>query len=333
MEEEEAMRRKAKKPTSPFDALHLKSSNVQPLDNNEGDRKNSLIPDPNAEINAKTAAAAAAFLLPPSQPKDQIMSTASLPAKFHRQTESPVAGIDVKAGFVTVIFNYRPQSRKMFLYVDSAEELPETKRAGYTKIQVRMALLPDKKQRFQTKWASCRERQEKQQQSAGENAEGKDKLINDNDNDEDDSSSSAKPSFKETFTCRGIAPEDATNYGIRLRVYATTKLAGKKGEKLLGECIRSFAAVNLQDETTEKLVLDPRNVIGTGTLVVESYEEESRCNEAVPPSNGARSNGTADAIFSGFPTDYLVTDEPILESLQPDSLYFQYWLQNGTVDR
>ena len=234
-----------RKGVSPFDALHLKKANVQPV--GESSR---FIPDP---IAAAANPAAVALLPPPLSPHE-ILSTTSLPAKFHRREEPPLAGIDTKSGYVKVIFNYRPNSKKMFIFVDSADELPPTTRAGYTRIQVRISLLPAKKQKFKTKWASCSKEDEGDPDEKAEVATVADAA-------DEEGTLLTRPTFRESFTCRGIAPEDATNYGIQLRVFAGTLLGNKKNEKMLGECVRSFAAVNLEEETEEKLILEPRSAI------------------------------------------------------------------------
>ena len=199
---------------SPFDALHLRSSNVQP----KGGESAPLIPDPNHPAVAVKALSA----FPPALSPHEVLSTASLPAKFHRREEPEMAGVDVNSGFVKVIFNYRPNSKKMFLFVETAEELPAADRAGYSRVQIRIALLPAKKQKFVTKWV---------------NVSGKENDDDDDDDDDDEERLAevsdgerllTKPTFKQSFTCRGIAPEDASKYGIRLRVYAATRLRSKK---------------------------------------------------------------------------------------------------------
>lgn len=229
---------------SPFDALHLKSSNVQPLDDTD-----SLIPDPTADYGINMAS-----VYPPALSAHEMLSTASLPAKFHRIDEPIQDCLDSRTGFVVVTFNFRPNSKKMFLFVESAQELPDSERAGYSKIQIRMALLPGKKQRFKTKWIS--------------NVVERRKRVNDEDDEDDEYEDDHEvdlirknPKFRQPFTCRDIAPEDVTNYGIRVRVYASSST---QKEKLLGECVRSFGAVNLEEETTERLILEPRSAFAAG---------------------------------------------------------------------
>ena len=116
----------------------------QPLDDTD-----SLIPDPTADYGINMAS-----VYPPALSAHEMLSTASLPAKFHRIDEPIQDCLDSRTGFVVVTFNFRPNSKKMFLFVESAQELPDSERAVYSKIQIRMALLPGKKQRFKTKWIS-----------------------------------------------------------------------------------------------------------------------------------------------------------------------------------
>lgn len=64
-----------------------------------------------------------------------------------------------------------------------------------------------------------------------------------------------QPQFMESFLLNRINPEDVNSMGVRLRLYGCERM---RRERLIGECVVSFAAINLEAETNMWLNLEPR---------------------------------------------------------------------------
>ncbi|XP_029718298.2 synaptotagmin-14-like [Aedes albopictus] len=97
-----------------------------------------------------------------------------------------------------------------------------------THTQVRLLMLPSKKQKHKTKIRS------------GEN-----------------------PQFMESFLLHRVNPEEVNSMGLRIRVYGCERM---RRERLIGESIVSFANIDLELETNLWLPLEPRaNAANTGS--------------------------------------------------------------------
>lgn len=86
--------------------------------------------------------------------------------------------------------------------------------------QVRLLMLPSKKQKHKTKIRT------------GEN-----------------------PQFIESFLLHRVNPEEVNSMGLRVRVYGCERM---RRERLIGESIVSFATIDLELETNLWLPLEPR---------------------------------------------------------------------------
>ncbi|XP_017119864.1 synaptotagmin-1 isoform X2 [Drosophila elegans] len=116
---------------------------------------------------------------------------------------------------------YDAPMRKMTVHVMQARSLPPLASGQPTHTQVRMLMLPSKKQKLKTRIRS------------GEN-----------------------PQYMESFLLHRVNPEEVNNMGLRVRLYGCERL---RKERLIGEAYVSFATVDLELETNLWLPLEPRN--------------------------------------------------------------------------
>ncbi|CAH1979761.1 unnamed protein product [Acanthoscelides obtectus] len=141
---------------------------------------------------------------------------------------------ETPCGHLEVAVAYDAPVRKMTVHVLQAR-LPIMDAAGGTAdqpahTQVRLILLPSKKQKCKTKIRS------------GEN-----------------------PHYMESFVLHRINPEDVNSMGIRLRLYGCERM---RRERIIGEAIVSFAKINLELENHFWLTLQPRaNAVLTGDMI------------------------------------------------------------------
>ncbi|OAD56811.1 Synaptotagmin-14, partial [Eufriesea mexicana] len=124
--------------------------------------------------------------------------------------------ITEEVGSLEVAFLYDAPMREMTVHVLQGRNYPE----GIGGSQVRLVLLPSKKQRRKT-----RVRQ------------------------------GTSPQYMESFLLPRVNPEDVNAMGVRLRVYLWS--GRMRRERLLGEARVSFDQINLQLETTLWLTLQP----------------------------------------------------------------------------
>ncbi|XP_034664658.1 synaptotagmin-14 isoform X2 [Drosophila subobscura] len=135
---------------------------------------------------------------------------------------------------------YDAPMRKMTVHVMQARSLPPLANGQQTHTQVRMLMLPNKKQKHKTKIRS------------GEN-----------------------PQYMESFLLHRVNPEDVNNMGLRVRLYGCERL---RKERLIGEAYVSFATVDLELETNLWLPLEPRNtssVLGSTSDLLSLARSES----------------------------------------------------------
>ncbi|KAK5647685.1 hypothetical protein RI129_002577 [Pyrocoelia pectoralis] len=125
-----------------------------------------------------------------------------------------------KCGHLEIALLYDAPMRKMTVHVLQARDIPSRDRGQPTHTQVRLILLPSKKQKHKTKIR------------AGEN-----------------------PQYMESFLLHRVNPEDVNSMGIRLRLYGCERM---RRERLIGEAIVSFANINLELENNFWLNLEPR---------------------------------------------------------------------------
>ncbi|XP_068083760.1 synaptotagmin-14 [Anabrus simplex] len=125
-----------------------------------------------------------------------------------------------KCGHLEVAFAYDAPIRKMTVRVLQARDIPARDRGGATHTQVRLLLLPGKKQKHKTKIRS-----------------------------------GDTPQYMESFLLHKINPEDVNSMGVRFRLYGCERM---RRERMIGECMVSFSSINLELETTMWLALEPR---------------------------------------------------------------------------
>ncbi|XP_074042275.1 synaptotagmin 14 isoform X2 [Leptinotarsa decemlineata] len=138
-----------------------------------------------------------------------------------------------KIGHLEIALLYDAPMRKMTVHVLQARDIPTRDRAQLTHTQVRLILLPSKKQKHKTKIRS------------GEN-----------------------PQYMESFVLHRVNPEDVNSMGVRLRLYGCERM---RRERLIGEAVVSFANINLELDNNFWLNLEPRSntILGgcTGDLL------------------------------------------------------------------
>ncbi|XP_076258275.1 synaptotagmin 14 isoform X2 [Rhynchophorus ferrugineus] len=125
-----------------------------------------------------------------------------------------------RCGHLEVALLYDAPMRKMTVHVLQARNIPSRDRGQPTHTQVRLILLPSKKQKHKTKIRS------------GEN-----------------------PQYMESFLLHRVNPEDVNSMGIRLRLYGCERM---RRERLIGEAVISFANINLELENNFWLTMESR---------------------------------------------------------------------------
>ncbi|KAI8425254.1 hypothetical protein MSG28_007047 [Choristoneura fumiferana] len=123
-------------------------------------------------------------------------------------------------GSVELTLLYDAPVRSMTVHVLQARALPPRTPPQLLQSQVRIVLLPLKKQKFKSKIRN------------GEN-----------------------PQYMESFVLHKINPEDVYGLGLRIRIYGCERM---RRQRLLGEAAVSFATLNLELENSLWLQLAPR---------------------------------------------------------------------------
>ncbi|KAJ8873716.1 hypothetical protein PR048_024550 [Dryococelus australis] len=149
-------------------------------------------------------------------PQEQLFDVTDLQSEFGDQDGHLVS----KCGHLEVAFAYDAPIRKMTVRVLQARDIPAKDRGGASNTQVRLLMLPSKKQKHKTK-------------------------IRHGDN----------PQFMESFLLHRVNPEDVNSMGVRFRLYGCERM---RRERMIGECVVSFSCINLELETTMWLILEPR---------------------------------------------------------------------------
>lgn len=135
--------------------------------------------------------------------------------------ESPPNDMLPRYGSVEISLLYDAPMRKMTVHVIQARGIPSRESGQQTHTQVRLLMLPSKKQKHKTKIRT------------GEN-----------------------PQFIESFLLHRVNPEEVNSMGLRVRVYGCERM---RRERLIGESIVSFASIDLELETNLWLSLEPRS--------------------------------------------------------------------------
>ncbi|XP_050296670.1 synaptotagmin-16 [Anthonomus grandis grandis] len=138
-----------------------------------------------------------------------------------RDGEPDNARLINRCGHLEVALAYDAPMRKMTVHVLQARDIPNRDRGQPTNTQVRLILLPSKKQKHKTKIRS------------GDN-----------------------PQFMESFLLHRVNPEDVNSMGIRLRLYGCERM---RRERLIGEAVISFANINLELENNFWLSMESRS--------------------------------------------------------------------------
>ncbi|XP_058063601.1 synaptotagmin-16 [Anopheles bellator] len=124
-------------------------------------------------------------------------------------------------GSLEISLLYDAPMRKMTVHVMQARGISSrSEKNQLTHTQVRLLMLPAKRQKHKTKIRS------------GEN-----------------------PQFMESFLLHRVNPEEVNSMGLRIRVYGCERM---RRERLIGETIVSFAHIDLELETNLWLQLEPR---------------------------------------------------------------------------
>ncbi|XP_050691442.1 synaptotagmin-14-like isoform X2 [Eriocheir sinensis] len=126
----------------------------------------------------------------------------------------------VRCGTIEAGFAYDLPTRTLTVHILQAKEVPSKERGGAANTQVRVLLLPARKQKHKTRIRP------------GEN-----------------------PQFNEAFVFTKVNPEEVQQLGVRLRLYGCERM---RREKMLGEVIVPFASINLTLGNTFWLTLEPR---------------------------------------------------------------------------
>uniref|UniRef100_A0A1B0FFX0 C2 domain-containing protein n=2 Tax=Glossina TaxID=44049 RepID=A0A1B0FFX0_GLOMM len=145
-----------------------------------------------------------------------------------------------KSGSIEISLLYDAPLRKMTVHVLQARGLPVLGNGQQTHTQVRLLMLPNKKQKHKTKIRS------------GEN-----------------------PQYMESFLLHRVTPEEVNNMGLRVRLYGCERL---RKERLIGEAYCSFATIDLELETNLWLPLEPRNtssVLGSSSDLLSLARSDS----------------------------------------------------------
>ncbi|XP_062851496.1 synaptotagmin-16, partial [Trichomycterus rosablanca] len=144
---------------------------------------------------------------------------ASMTSAYHPLDGSPHAPIS-KCGDLVVILDYHPDSSKLLVNVVTARDIPDKARSGMDTWQVRVLLLPGKRQRYKTAV---------QKGSA--------------------------PRFGETFRFSRLEASELSVAALRFRLYALGKM---NREKMMGETIYTLDRLGT-DRSEVTLVLEPRS--------------------------------------------------------------------------
>ncbi|XP_046724897.1 synaptotagmin-16 isoform X2 [Silurus meridionalis] len=144
---------------------------------------------------------------------------ASVISEPHPPSTTPRLPIS-KCGDLVIVLSYRPDSSKLLVTVVKSLDIPDKARSGMDTWQVRVVLLPGKRQRYKT--AVQR---------------------------------GSTPRFEETFRFTRLDASELKTSALRFRLYAIGKM---NREKMMGETIYSLNKLNTERHEVT-LVLEPRS--------------------------------------------------------------------------
>ncbi|PIK62309.1 putative synaptotagmin-14 isoform X4 [Apostichopus japonicus] len=127
-------------------------------------------------------------------------------------------------GEVEVAFQYSGENRRMNITIIQCHNLPPKDKGGAGSYRLRLVLNPAKRQRAKTR-------------------------IRDGD----------KPEFKELFRFSRIYPHELVSSSIRIRLYGAERM---RKERLIGEGIVKFSALNVSKKQVIRLRLKPQSELG-----------------------------------------------------------------------
>ncbi|CAH0551818.1 unnamed protein product [Brassicogethes aeneus] len=184
------------------------------IDNQNIDYQNIDAISPCDQIDINSNRDCIVVMNPDSEDKSELLSCGV-------GSELAESAVISKCGHLEIALLYDAPMRKMTVHVLQARDVPSRDRGQPTHTQVRLLLLPSKKQKHKTKIRQ------------GEN-----------------------PQYMESFLLHRVNPEDVNSMGVRLRLYGCERM---RRERLLGEAIVSFANINLELENNFWLNLEPRS--------------------------------------------------------------------------
>ncbi|XP_047507800.1 synaptotagmin-16 [Pieris napi] len=138
----------------------------------------------------------------------------------HNDTSLLCSESSTERGSLELTLLYDAPVRTMTVHVLQARSLPQRTQGQILQSQVRIVLLPMKKQKYKSKIRN------------GEN-----------------------PQYMESFVLHKINPEDVHGLGLRIRIYGCERM---RRQRLLGEASVSFATLNFELENNLWLQLTPR---------------------------------------------------------------------------
>ncbi|CAG0880519.1 unnamed protein product [Cyprideis torosa] len=199
--------------------------------------------------------------------EDQIFDLRNFEGPY---TSNPT--ISSKCGCVEVAFSYDAFSQRMSLAILQARDIPNRSRGGANVTQVRVLLLPSRKQRHRTRI-----------------------LPGDN------------PIFHETFIFSSIPPDEVNSMGVRIRLYGCEKL---RRERMIGEMVVGFASLNLDiiapmwltlEPPRSGVMLDSRSEVSSVTRSESTGSSHSESVQSMCRSSNRSSTGSSSRGGGGIP--------------------------------
>ncbi|XP_055680136.1 synaptotagmin-16 isoform X2 [Lutzomyia longipalpis] len=155
-------------------------------------------------------------------------------------TEKFAPSTTASYGSVEIALLYDAPMRKMTVHVLQARDIPLRGPGQVTYTQIRLLILPSKKQKHKTKIRT------------GEN-----------------------PQFMESFLLHRVNPEEVNSMGLRIRVYSCARM---RREHLIGESIVKFGSIDLEYEANMWLTLEPKthvNLSGSNSDLISLARSDS----------------------------------------------------------
>uniref|UniRef100_A0A1B0D0I2 Uncharacterized protein n=1 Tax=Phlebotomus papatasi TaxID=29031 RepID=A0A1B0D0I2_PHLPP len=174
-----------------------------------------------------------------SQCNESLKSPSSIGTSKHEPTDkfTPTTS---SYGSVEIALLYDAPMRKMTVHVLQARDIPIRGPGQVTYTQIRLLILPSKKQKHKTKIRT------------GEN-----------------------PQFMESFLLHRVNPEEVNSMGLRIRVYSCARM---RREHLIGESIVKFGSIDLEYEANMWLTLEPKthvNLSGSNSDLISLARSDS----------------------------------------------------------